>query len=135
MFEDCEVIHTYSRQEAIDDGTLIDISNYTPEGELQPLIKQLRFKYPIAFTSAAYACVDLPEDFDGPQDLSARLWDVLYMLNLAVFCSPKADNEICFKAQIMDVHDWERKEIIFKAVIGPGDNMEPVITVMMPNED
>jgi hypothetical protein len=52
MFEDAELIHRYSRAQAIADGVLIDVSEAT---------KEAGFKFPVALTAAAWAqCVAVP---------------------------------------------------------------------------
>jgi hypothetical protein len=32
-------------------------------------------------------------------------------------------------------YDEKHEEVKFKALCGPGDNLEPVITIMLPHED
>lgn len=37
--------------------------------------------------------------------------------------------------QVLYVMETQTKTIDLKAVVGPGDQNEPVITIMLPNED
>ena len=83
------VIHSYTRAQAFADGVLVDVTNATDASgrKLSP------FKFPVAFTRAAYAatievggkCIN-PQPFHeemvspASQDLPRRLWDVFSML-------------------------------------------------------
>ncbi len=70
--EGWSVIHTYSREEAIADGQLIDVS-HTPEA------KEAGFRIPVCLTAGAHALVQVPEALYGWQDYSGRLWDTLFL--------------------------------------------------------
>src|SRR5260370_21780767 len=75
MFENADLIHRYSRADAIRDGMLVDVSATATEAG---------FKYPVALTSAAWAkCVAVPPGVIC-QDETGRLWDVLTMLRFAI---------------------------------------------------
>ena len=67
------VISTYTRAQAIEDGVLVDVGSTANEAG---------FKWPVALTSAAWAdCVAWTDDDSQKQvhqDQSGRLWDVLY---------------------------------------------------------
>jgi hypothetical protein len=74
MFENFEMIHRYSRADAIRDGVLIDVSATAREAGI---------RWPVALSRAVWErCVRVP---DGVvcQDEAGRLWDVLWMLLLA----------------------------------------------------
>ena len=126
--EDFEPISSYSRKQALEDGVLIDITKTAKEAGV---------KFPTAMTSAAYEdCVSWTQK-SGVQDESGRLWDVAWMFSRAAIRSWSSDRQITFslfrvpnKAKCRDP-----KPVILKAVIGPGDNMEPVITIMCLDED
>lgn len=131
------VIHVYTRADAIADGTLIDISKYTADNETTPLVKQAGFKFPIAMTSEAYSHVELPVDYIGYQSLTGRLWDVLFLLNFNIR-SLSNRSEIFFDVLFMNNENKEdphHDSVKFKALIGPGDDLEPVITIMLENQD
>jgi hypothetical protein len=69
MFEDFDLIHRYTRAQAIEDGVLIDVTQTAREAG---------FKYPVALTAAAWAkCVAVPPGVVC-QDEAGRLWDVLW---------------------------------------------------------
>lgn len=124
-----DVIVSYGRKEAIEDGVLIDVST---------LASEAGFIFPVAMTNALYGKVgDIPEDFSH-QDLTGRLWDILFVASVTARNS-KGD-VMFFEVDIPHVVIEEGEEILkevlkIKSIIGPGDQMEPVITMMLPNED
>jgi hypothetical protein len=126
MFEDFELIHRYTRSQAIADGVLIDLSQAAREAG---------FTIPVALTAAAWAkCVAVPPGVVG-QDEAGRLWDVLWMLRLAI--GPGADgSEVRFAVHVRnDNRDRTPPLVRLKALCGPDDDGEPCLTVMMPEED
>ena len=66
------VIHTYTREEAIADGQLIDVSE-------SPEAKEAGFKVPVCLTVGVHALVQVPASLGGEQDYSGRLWDTLFL--------------------------------------------------------
>lgn len=73
--EDMKVICTYSRQQAVDDGVLVEI----PE----ELKKNAGFKTPVIMTQSVHNLCEVPSGMEGSQDYTGRLWDVLWMAILA----------------------------------------------------
>lgn len=66
-----EVISSYSRSQAIEDGYLVDVSETAREAGI---------RFPVALTRAVWdAYVEVPPKAEG-QDEAGRLWDVLWML-------------------------------------------------------
>ena len=122
IFEDAEVISRYTRAQAIEDGFLADVSE---------VAKEAGIVYPVAITSALhYDISNIPESH-GYQDYSGRLWDVLYMFAIRARNHSGGPG---FKYEII-MHNGRKKYYTIKAHLGPGDNGEPVITLMRPNED
>ena len=126
-----KTIFIYTREHAIADGALVDVS-------LQA--RDAGFRIPIAMTAAVWAdCVAWSaEDSQRQvsQDEWARLWDVLWMASRAARRAQGAPR-IAF-----DVYRVPRggqgmrpRPARLHLHIGPGDNAEPVITILMPNED
>jgi len=70
------VIYSYTRQQAIDDGILIDISQLS-------ITKEAGYKIPVVITQGVYSLVSVPKGLEGLQDFNGRLWDVLWMSTLA----------------------------------------------------
>jgi hypothetical protein len=71
-----EVIDTYSKQDAIEDGILIDITDLS-------ITKEAGYKIPVVITQGVYSLVSVPKGLEGIQDFNGRLWDVLQMSTLA----------------------------------------------------
>lgn len=108
-----EIIHKYTREDALADGVLIDVTE---------MAKEAGFKVPVAVTSGVWGAYISQDDING------RLWDTLFMLHFAIKKSV-ATNMLFYKVR------YGNKLIRLKAVIGPGDNLEPVMTIMLPEED
>lgn len=124
-----EVISSYSRAQAIADGVLVDVSSAAKEAGL---------KFPVAMTRAAYEdCVTwTAEDSKRQthQDESGRLWDVVWMLRCA---AKNGGSEMRYSLYRVPRggRGMKARLTTLKAICGPGDTAEPVITIMLPNED
>lgn len=134
-------IFQYSRAQAIADGVLVDLTNATDDkGHL--LCRQVGFKYPLAITRAAWAKTieaggtwrregdgEVLELKDG-QSLTGRLWDLLSMLRLA---SGRVEGKDHVHFQVLvDVEGDGHHEVVkLWALCGPGDDAEPVVTIML----
>ena len=130
VFDSAEIIYSYSRAQAIEDGELVDFSKLAGEAG---------FNYPVAVTCAVYAdCVMWTErdaEVNGPQDETGRMWDILTMLKLAISANRQA-RVITFRVRRAPRADYGSGEIVtLKAVVGPGDTPAPVITIMGQGED
>ena len=124
-----EPISVYTRKQAIEDGTLIDVSSTAKEAGI---------KFSTAVTAAVWhRCVAVPAGCEGLQDEAGRLWDVLHMLRDAIQRSD-GGSLIRYMLHVVLGPAWLDKLpplIALKAVCGPGDDAEPVITIMLPEED
>jgi len=122
------VISSYSRAEAIGDGTLADVTS---------MARQAGFKFPVAMTRAAWEeCVTIPKGVTG-QDEAGRLWDVLYMLHCAVKRGQGGQRtDFSLYVRTSNRERLTGRDLVrLKALCGPGDAGEPVITIMQPGED
>lgn len=121
-----EMIHRYTRAQAIEDGILIDVSTAAREAG---------FRYPVAISAAAHAyCVAVP-DTASWQDEAGRLWDVLNMLRFAI-ANQRHESSLCmFELLVQNAPHPPPQLVKLKSVCGPGDEGEPVITIMLPDED
>src|SRR5262245_61527864 len=126
MFKRDDLIYSYTRANAIADGVLIDVTDTA---------RQVGFRYPVALTSAAWErCVAVPDGV-ACQDEAGRLWDVLWMMHQAIR-RDSSGSETRFGVHVRnDNRDGEPPLVWLKAVCGPGDCGEPVLTVMLPHED
>jgi len=123
-----DVIYSYSRAQAIEDGVLCDVSEVAREAGI---------KFPVAVTSTVWdRYVEVPAGVKA-QDKQGRLWDVLYMLRVAI--AKAADGSLInYQLYVRNSNRQrlDRRDLVnLKAVCGPGDNGEPVITIMLPEED
>jgi hypothetical protein len=120
-----EVISRYTRADALGDGTLIDVSEVAREAGI---------RYPVALTRAVWAhCVAVPEGV-ACQSEGGRLWDVVWMLRCAA--ARAAGSRIDFALHVRNTNRRGTPPLVrLYALCGPGDDAEPVITVMMPDED
>jgi hypothetical protein len=92
-------------------------------------------------TAAAWEeCVAWSEsdsDRQTHQDQSGRLWDVLFMAAYAARANAEAGSELRFELYRVprDGHSTEAELATLKLIVGPGDNAEPVMTILLPNDD
>ncbi len=123
---DWNPIYSYSREQALNDGVLVDA------GELA---KEAGFTFPIALSAAVHAAyVKVPDEVYG-QDETGRLWDILSMLRFAIK-KQSSNGLICeFQLYVANNDDYPAELITLKAHCGPGDHQEPVLTIMLPGED
>ena len=126
MFEEVDVIYRYTRADAIRDGVLVDVSNFAHEAG---------FAIPVAITRAAYDSYIVPSDSlrsDG-QSTEGRLWDALQVLWITA--RRNGGSTIMFSVLFLMSAATKPEPIELNAMCHPGDNREPVVTIMLPNED
>ena len=127
-----EMVFSYSRAQAIEDGVLVDLST----GDMGKLAKEAGLRFPVACTARVYAeCIALtPAAKRACNDVTGRAWDVFFMLAMAVKRSRAGGSTITFRLSV--VRDRVRATPTdLVAVCGPGDDGEPVLTIMFPGED
>lgn len=128
MSDEWEIIHTYSRADAIRDGVLVDVTSTAAEAG---------FTVPVALSAAVYEdCVRWDESDPRPQDEEGRLWDVLSMARLAARDAGRV-RRVIFELRRIDRAGYGHTpgRVRLALEIGPGDTAEPVITIMQPHED
>jgi hypothetical protein len=134
------LIHAYTRREAIADGVLVAVP---PE-----VARSAGIVHPVAITAALHAtAVAVPPGCEGLQEASARLWDLLWMLRCAVKGTLPGTSvapgpggigeELAYQLHVVtDVDHLEAPALVtVRALCGPGDDLEPVMTLMLPDED
>src|SRR5687768_13965708 len=112
MFNREDLVFSYSRAQAIQDGVLVDVSE-TARGA--------GFRWPVALARGVWdTCVAVPEGV-ACQDEGGRLWDVLWMLRLAIGRSADGDT-VRFAVHVrQDDAESEPPLVELKALCGPGD--------------
>ncbi len=122
--EPSDLIYSYSRKQAIDDGILVDLSTFRVTGE--------HYKYPVACTVRVWAAIEeAVEDKTAMNDLEGILHDILWM-------SRNSGRTISASTRIFEVTIGRSRgpeTLDLQIVCGPGDEMEPVLTIMMFDED
>ncbi len=74
LFGQADLIHSYSRAEAIEDGVLVDLTEWA--SSTKGFIGG--FKIPVAVTAAVWADIEaIPKRLRGLQDIRGRAHDVL----------------------------------------------------------
>lgn len=110
------VIYSYTRKQALEDGVLVDVS---------AMAREAGIKFPTAITTAVHALCTPPKG--SHEDYKGRLWDCLWMLRMAIRRSE--GDTIRYSVKI-----GRRIERLW-AKCGPGDDMEPTITILVTGED
>jgi len=127
-----DVIYSYTRAQAIEDGVLVDAG---------PIAKEVGFKLPVALTSAVWSDCVAWTDSDSRkkpfQDQSGRLYDVLFMAAFAIRTSEDSGDRLLYELYRVprDGDSTAAERVTLKLIIGPGDHGEPVMTILLPNED
>ena len=163
-FAGVEIIHAYSRAQAVEDGVLVDVSETAREAGIT---------YAVAMTRAVWdSCVVVPTGADGSpvpcQDEAGRLWDVVYMLAVAIRAGKQREgyrtetvggmmrlrraperDRIVYRLHVVQDSGRciaradgtsrpeapRRRLVELQARCGSGDDAAPVITIMLPEED
>jgi len=114
-----DVISQYTREDAIRDGELVDVTEFA---------RTAGIKYPTAITRGLWGYI-YPMGRKTPVDWKGRLWDVLSMFTMYAKMSKKSSDRLVYKVKLGN------RLVTVKAHIGPGDTLAPVITMMLPQED
>jgi hypothetical protein len=117
------LIFSYTRAQAIEDGVLIDVTETA---------KEVGIRYPTALTSTVWERYVRVPDGVTCQDQVGRLWDILFLFALSSI-GKKDCSQFVYSLSVRNQNGPEMVRL--KAVCGPGDNLEPVITIMLPEED
>jgi len=131
MFDERDLIHSYSRKQAIEDGVLVDATSVAQEAG---------FRIPVALTSTVWAdCVAWNENDAARgalgQSERGRLWDVAWMAaHAARLHRARAGNRAPFSVMRIPRGRRRAERVGLVVHIGPGDAGEPVATIMLLQE-
>jgi hypothetical protein len=128
-FAGAEIISSYSRAQAIEDGELVDVSTSAAEAGI---------KYPTVVSRAVWSSVVVVPDHPkaAGESESGRLWDVVSMLATAIRGSGRNHEDDRIRFQVLATNSRGRKITHHLwAQCGPGDTVDPVITIMVDGED
>lgn len=126
-----EEIYRYTRAQALADGELVDVTKTAREAG---------FRVPVAMTAAAWNKTVAWSETDSArqvqQDEAGRCWDVIWMGYIA---AKRASSSFRVPFQLYVVPRGGKatrpRLVTLHMHIGSGDEGEPVITIMNPDED
>lgn len=131
-----EPIHVHTRAELIEDGDLIEAS--------PRLVREAGILFPVCYSRRAYTGaiewteVDERRRPGYGQSTAGREWDVLYIAALAMRCSKRRnDGASTVPFQVYAVSAEAGKAVPHRLYVhvGPGDDAEPVLTILCEGED
>ena len=121
------VIYSYSRRQAIEDGVLVDLMQDT-----MAEVARSHYKHPIAATIEVFSIMaKAVQNKKHLNDFAGILHDMLWMSK--VYKKQISETTVIFRVKIVGA--GRRSVYDFKLVVGPGDDGEPVITIMLPEQD
>ncbi len=125
LWDGAEVVSVYTRAQALEDGVLVDVTDWAREAG---------FKIPVAVTAGVWGILKPSKELEAEgQDVIGRAWDLFTILRHAIRGS--GGDEVHF-APLFTLKPGEGPQgVEMWAKCGPGDNAEPVITVMLRGED
>jgi hypothetical protein len=136
-------ISSYSRAQAIEDGDLINVSEAA---------RSAGIVFPTAVTAFVWRrYIEFPKGTEVGQSVSGRLWDLLWMFR----CAARRNEGDSMVLQLLvalpasveflpnesapqpatGLKASTHRVVTLRAIVGPGDTREPVITILMPDED
>lgn len=122
-----ELIYSYTRKQAIEDGVLIDVSGQA---------KEVGFKVPTAVSDQLYHEYVVPskEMERSGQSIEGRLHDLLH---LAAICArSRWDGSRVYFDVLFQMEEGPKfEEVHVVAIIGPGDDGNPVMTICKPEDE
>jgi len=111
-----EIISSYTADEAIDDGYLIDVSE---------MAKEAGFVWPVRITQSVHSLCTPPAS-NKIQSYEGRLWDVLFVGSMAVRRTAKRENMVTFKVRI-----GKKNHVLWACIDGTSG---PAIHIMLPED-
>jgi hypothetical protein len=113
-------IYSYTRKQAITDGVLTDLSG-------AEAVRQ-HWRYPLACTSTVWGAIETAIS-DENCDLNGILHDISVLAKLPIRNGTVSDDTVHFTVKI------GKATCKLKFHLGPGDDYEPVLTLMFASED
>jgi len=118
-----EVIYSYTRAQAIEDGVLVDVTQ---------MAKQAGFTCSTVVTESLWATInEIPSNFAW-ESVNGRLWDVLWMARTAAGMKHNRGQQrikylLRLNTRPLDPAHDQMVELVLD--VGPGDQGEIVITI------
>ncbi len=122
------VVSTYTREQAIEDGVLVDATI----GDFAEVSRQ-HFRYPIAMTAEVFGLIERAVNHPRWLNDFKGVWhDILHMSKLGIVSRIDPTQHLF---RVIITGTGRKRNHTLKIVCHPGDQGEPVMTVMMPHED
>lgn len=119
------VIYSYTRKQAIEDGVLVDLNQIIP-------IKESGYKYPVVCTSMVWGIIDKAvKNEKYCNDYEGVVWDILHMSRN--YMIKRWQSGGIFRVIITGA--GRKRTYDFKIECHGGDEGEPVLAIMLPEED
>jgi hypothetical protein len=120
-----------TRAQAIAEGVLVDVSEWasdSPNGIIGG------FTVPVAVTAAVWADLNAIPSWADLQDVRGRAQELLWTARRA---AGQHQSEVSFEAILPVAADPQESKHVrtYRMVMGPGDEGEPVITILLPHEE
>ena len=121
------VIYSYTRAQAVADGVQVEVTKTAAEAGI---------KFPVFLTRSVFdSFVTVPPGVTC-QDEAGRLWDIVWMLRMAMLRARPGVPRMPFALYVRNDH---RRPRLVKLIATCGaldlDDPQPAITVMLPGED
>ena len=126
MDDNRNLIFSYTRAQAIEDGVLINVTAQA---------KETGFKiHTVVTDNLFHTYIAPPAGLEGEgQSVSGRLHDLFMVLRTAILGKSTTDY---LELDVLFLMAPARHELArLVAVVGPGDEGEPVLTIMLPGDD
>jgi hypothetical protein len=123
-----DVIHSYTRAQAIGDGVLVDGT----VGDLAEVTRQ-HFKIPVAMTAAVFELMERAVAHPNHCNDFPGVWhDILWMSRRNV---THRFNATCHLFEVIITGTGRQRKHTLKAQCHAGDQGEPILTIMLADED
>lgn len=121
------VIFRYTRRQALEDGVLVDLTEWA---------KETGFVIPVACTRAVWdQWIAPPAEMVGyGQSERGRAHDVLWLLFVAIRKAHTGGDYLTYQVGFQQ-EPGKATTVTLQARCGPGDDGAPVLTILLPGED
>jgi hypothetical protein len=124
------VIYSYTRAQAIEDAVLVDVTETA---------KEAGFKLPVTITEALeHRLTPTRADQALGQDYNGRLWDVLWLAAFTIKLADRGTDTVDFTVVLQEAEarsgQPQNTDLRLRAICGPGDKGEPVVTIGFPED-
>lgn len=120
----------FSRAELLDAGDLIDVSD---------IAREAGFRVPVAVTRAVWVdCIERGEAdsmLHQDQEQSERLWAVMWGARSQIKNVPRQSSTFFDLSVSADGQGVKPRLVTLKLIVNPGDEGQPVLTILRRDED